>query len=469
MSNAESPREMLERAAKFQSKLDTVNIEGVDLSGAKLSRLQANFLTASDANLAGASFYQAGLFDCDFVRADCTHACFQSANFFQTAFKHTHGERVDFRKLRAEISWFDDAQLPRANFHGAVLKHSRFIRARMELAEFDEAQGEALAFVDATFTNASFRGAKFPGAVFSGANLQGTDFSLADLSGADFRGAHLEGAIFLGAKLEGALFDGRSPLTEPAPPCANVSECVREYLKKGDGAAALALYRAYQPQRGKSWIVNTMSRTEGDEELDPQAVAMLLREVLASSDDLLLLHEASCAAADLAQWGLKLNIENELSALLGVGTSVREATGGTARLAVNPGMQAALALGYLGKLDSLRAGLSAKGSVPERCAAGLIVAWTFDARTAETDALLANDKRSVMSGVVAGLGDRIRSSGWRAKSGQAVWGDPDIAVGIMKELTKHPDARQAKAAQVKLRAEVNMIEWLERRKPPRSP
>ncbi|MEV4744864.1 pentapeptide repeat-containing protein [Streptosporangium sp. NPDC049248] len=443
-------REELERAARKNARLEDVAATGLDLTGARLSRLAGDFMDLSRANLSGADLLRAHFMDCDFVAVRCDRADFGGATFFQCDFGDSSGEGADFGDAHASITWWDRANLPRADFSAASIAHSRFAAAGLEDATFDRAHGEEVDFHDARLSRASFRNARLPDADFRGADLREADFVFADLTGADFTGAVLEGAKFGGATIDRARFDGDPPATEPRPLVADhltVLECLRE----GDGQRAVELYRS----RPGSWVTSALHHCE---HLDRAATEVLVRHLL-GEDSLLVLHRTCRNAAYLIQQGVVLDIVGPLSALLGGGTAVHAPGPGEARFTMNPGLEAAFALGSLmcrpdtgsPAETSLRAGLDGKAVVVERCAAGLTLGLALEERWTEIEELLSSGRRRVQQGVLRGLERRIeaaRERSWKRRP----WGDVYPVFAIFDELHRHPDAKLAKFAQVRGRS-----------------
>lgn len=90
----------------------------------------------------------------------------------------------DVALRNTNLSWLE---LPRAQFHGAMLSRARF-------------HGSVLRF-------GCFRGADLTAAQFQGADLTFGDLCGADAGGADFSLSNLRDADFVGADLRGVLFE----------------------------------------------------------------------------------------------------------------------------------------------------------------------------------------------------------------------------------------------------------------------
>ncbi|WP_271217749.1 pentapeptide repeat-containing protein [Streptosporangium carneum] len=454
-------REELEKAARGRIRLEDVTARDLDLSGAGLARLQADFLDASGADLSGARLAEAHLMDCDFTGARCDRAGFNGVTLFQCGFEDAVGEAVAFYAAHSTMSWWRRASLPRASFGRAHLSHADFREADLEEATFDLADGDATVFRDARLVRASFRGAELPGADFRGADLREADLSLADLTGADFTGAVLDGAVFGGAAVESARFDGDPPVVEPRPPAVDRASAVREYLRRGDARQAVDLYR-----RGPGrWIWDALD----GEDLEPAATGELLRRLL-SDDALLVLHHACRTAADLARHeGMALDLVEELSALLSSRTAVHVPEhGGQLRFTMDPGGEAAFALGRLMRHpdtrptseEALRAGLHGRAVVTERCAAGLTAQFASECRWAEIGELLSSGGPRVRKGVVFGLERHLADAGgiakWKEKTRRPPSEDVRAAFSLLEELCAHPDPKLAALAGRRRRS----VDWV---------
>ncbi|GIH93292.1 pentapeptide repeat-containing protein [Planobispora siamensis] len=455
-------REELEKAARGRSRVEDVATSDPDLTGAWLPRLEADFLDASGADLSGANLSGAHLTDCDFVGARCGRAGFSGATLFQCRFENATGDGVSFFGAQSTMSRWRRADLPRASFQQALLSHADFREARLEEAAFDLARGEEATFRGARLARASFRGAGLPGADFRGADLREADFSLADLTGADFTGTLLDGALFGGAAVDSARFDGDGPVVEPRPPAVDRASAVREYLRRADARRAVELYR----RRPGSWVWEALD----GQGLDRAATGELLRLLLAD-DALLVLHRACRAAADLAgQEGMALDVVGELSALLACGTAVHVPEhGGQTRFTMDPGAEAAFALGRLMRHPgigpaaetALRTGLYGKAVVTERCAAGLVVHLAGEGRWEEIGEMLSSDGPRVRKGVVLGLERRLADAGQAAKDAQTRTPPPqDVrsAFALLEELCAHSDPKIAALARTRRRS----VDWIRR-------
>ncbi|GII01479.1 pentapeptide repeat-containing protein [Planobispora takensis] len=455
-------REELEKAARGRARLEDVVTSDPGLTGVWLPRLEADFLDASGADLSGANLSNAHLMDCDFAGARCGRAGFSGATLFQCRFENATGDGASFFGVQSTMSQWRRADLPRASFQQALLSHADFQEAGLEEAAFDRADGEAVTFRGARLARASFRGCGLPGADFRGADLREADFSLADLTGADFTGAVLDGAMFGGAVVDSARFDGDGPAVEPPPPAVDRASAVREYLRRADGRGAVELYR----RRPEAWVWDALDGRD----LDRAATGELLRLLLAD-DALLVLHRACRATADLARReGMALDVVEELSALLACGTAVHAPEhGGQRRFTMDPGGEAAFALGRLMRHPgtgpaaeaALRTGLEGKAAVTERCAAGLVVHLAGEGRWAEIGEMLSSDRPRVRKGVVLGLERHLADAGRTAKDAETKKPPPqDVrsAFALLEELCAHSDPKIAGLARTRRRS----VDWIRR-------
>ncbi|WP_068923449.1 pentapeptide repeat-containing protein [Planobispora rosea] len=456
-------REELEKSARGRARLEDVAARGLDLADAWLPRLEADFLDASGADLSGANLSGAHLMDCDFIGVRCDRAGFSGATLFQCGFEDAVGESVSFSGVRSTMSQWRRAELPRAGFRQALLSHADFQGAGLEEAMFDLADGEEVVFRDARPVRASFRGAVLPGADFRGADLRDADFSLADLTGADFTGALLDGAVFGGAAIGSARFDGDPPAVEPRPPAVDRTSALREHLRRGEAQQAVELYG----RRPGAWVWEALKGGG----LQRAATGQLLRRLL-GDDTLLVLHRACRATADLSRGeGMALDVVEELSALLASGTAVHAPEhGGQVRFTMDPGREAAFALGGLMRHPetrpaaeaALRAGLGGRAVVTERCAAGLVARLAEEDRWTEIGELLSSDRPRVHRGVVLGLERHIGDAGeiakWEKEKRRPPSRDVRSAFALLEELCGHPDPKIAGLAQVRKRS----VDWVRR-------
>ncbi len=397
--------------------------------------------------------------DSDFAAARCDRAGFGGATFFQCGFEDAAGEGASFHGVRATLSRWRRAGLPRASFWEALLSHADFQDAGLEEAAFDLATGEEADFRRARLVRASFRRAGLPGADFRGSDLRDADFSLADLTGADFTGALLDGATFGGAALDSARFDGDPPAAEPRPPAVDRASALREYLRRGDAERAVELYH----RRPGAWVWDALDGRD----LQRDATGELLAD-----EAPLVVHRACRAAADLARReGTALDVVGELAALLACGTAVHAPEhGGQRRFTMDPGREAAFALGRLMRHAdtgasagaALRAGLSGKAVVTERCAAGLVVHLAGEGRWDEIGEMLSSGRPRVRKGVVLGLERRLSDAGetakWEEKARRPPPEDIRSAFALLEELRAHPDPGLAALARTRRRS----VDWVRR-------
>ncbi|GAA2869659.1 hypothetical protein GCM10010517_29720 [Streptosporangium fragile] len=454
-------REDLEKAARGRARLKDVAAPGLDLAGAWLPRLEADFLDVSRADLSGANLSGSHLMDSDFTGVRCDRAGFSGVTLFQCGFDNVIGEDVSFHAVHSAMSRWRRADLPRASFWEARLSHADFQEAGLEESLFDLATGEAVVFRNARLARASFRGAGLPGADFREADLREADFSLADLTGADFTGALLGGAMFDGAAIDAARFDGDPPAVEPRPSAADRASALRGYLRRGDARRAVELYR----RRPGAWVWDALDGRD----LRQTATEELLRHLL-TDDALLVLHRACQAAADIARReSMALDVIEELSALLACGTAVYVPKNGSeVRFTMDPGREAAFALGSLMRHPdirpaaeaALRTGLGGRAAVMERCAAGLVTHLARERRWAEIGEMLSSSRSRVHKGVVLGLERHLRAAGEVARWEETVRRPPseDVrsAFNLLKELRAHPDPKIAGLA----RARARSIDWI---------
>jgi uncharacterized protein YjbI with pentapeptide repeats/class 3 adenylate cyclase len=212
----------------------------VDLSQAKLDGLNLSGFDLRRVNLVGASLIDANLQDADLSGADCRNARFIAAILTGTRFDEANLDGADFltavvsrislrgldlRKIkldsfdlrganldgadlrRQQLAGFDlarasmrGADLEEVNLEGANLSHVNLSDAVLDKARLEKAN-----FNHAKLVRASLKAAQAAKASFKESNLES-----ADLRNCDFSGACLDEAQVTGARFAGCIFSGWS-------------------------------------------------------------------------------------------------------------------------------------------------------------------------------------------------------------------------------------------------------------------
>lgn len=194
-----------------QANLSSADLSGANLSEAMLSGAdltEADFTRAdlSKANLRGANLDRAlfcgiiglGVF-LDETKGSLVD--FSEANLSEAQF-------VGSRLIQPD---FSDATLQRAVFRQAVMPHATFAGCHASDIIMESADMLGLRAGDAPdFSDGDFRRLKADGSFWEGARLDGARFQWASLQRADFTGASLKGAQFGAASLSGASFEDGS-------------------------------------------------------------------------------------------------------------------------------------------------------------------------------------------------------------------------------------------------------------------
>ncbi|KAL8611223.1 hypothetical protein ACOMHN_013654 [Nucella lapillus] len=155
--------------------------QGVNFSGANLSKLDLRYINFKYAILRKANLSGANLSYCNFERADLCSATLDSANLLGVKVLCANMEGTSMRGCN-----FEDPAGSRANMEGALMKNV-------------DLEGSHMAGVNlrvANLKNANLQNCDLRGAVLAGADLENCDLSGCDLQEANLRGANLKGATF---------------------------------------------------------------------------------------------------------------------------------------------------------------------------------------------------------------------------------------------------------------------------------
>lgn len=155
--------------------------QGVNFTGANLSKLDLRYINFKYAILRKANLSGANLSYCNFERADLCGTTLDSANLLGVRFLCANMEGASMRGCN-----FEDPAGSRANMEGALMKNVIL-------------EGSHMAGVNlrvATLKNANLQNCDLRGAVLAGADLENCDLSGCDLQEANLRGANLKGTTF---------------------------------------------------------------------------------------------------------------------------------------------------------------------------------------------------------------------------------------------------------------------------------
>lgn len=196
-------------------RVTSLDLRNMNLAEANLSKLEADQLDLSLANLRGANFLEVRLGNCNFSRAILGNTIWKHSTVRMCLFNSIQGLNACFNDARIEDSSMKSADLQGASFSGAKLTETTFERSAMQECIFYNAEGDGVTFRGADLRNASFNETRFIEADFRGADLRGANLSRGCFRNADFRGALLDGALLESADCSGAIFDANAePYTD---------------------------------------------------------------------------------------------------------------------------------------------------------------------------------------------------------------------------------------------------------------
>lgn len=178
-----------------------VNLEGVELNGAKLSGIDfhSTFLNDArlrEADLKGANLNSAMFSDADLYKADLREADLREAYLRRAYVDQADLSGGDLRKANLGNAWFREVNLKGANLAGAFLFGTLLDHADLRGANLSDAHLDR-----ADLSNANLSGACLSGARLHRANLTNADLSDANLSYADLSGTTLVGTRFTRSSL----------------------------------------------------------------------------------------------------------------------------------------------------------------------------------------------------------------------------------------------------------------------------
>ncbi|XP_018550310.1 LOW QUALITY PROTEIN: BTB/POZ domain-containing protein KCTD9b [Lates calcarifer] len=155
--------------------------QGLNFTGADLSRLDLRYINFKMANLKGTNLTHANLSGANLERADLSMACLDGANLQGVKMLCTNAEGATLRSCN-----FEDPAGIKANLEGANLKG----------VDMEGSQMTGINLRVATLKNAKLKNCNLRGATLAGTDLENCDLSGCDLQEANLRGSNVKGAIF---------------------------------------------------------------------------------------------------------------------------------------------------------------------------------------------------------------------------------------------------------------------------------
>ncbi|CAL8342832.1 unnamed protein product [Lota lota] len=155
--------------------------QGLNFSGADLSRLDLRYINFKMANLSRCNLTQANLCCSNLERADLSGANLDSGNLQGVKMLCSNAEGASLRGCN-----FEDPSGLKANLEGANLKG----------VDMEGSQMTGVNLRVATLKNAKLKNCNLRGATLAGTDLENCDLSGCDLQEANLRGSNVKGAIF---------------------------------------------------------------------------------------------------------------------------------------------------------------------------------------------------------------------------------------------------------------------------------
>ncbi|XP_053727741.1 BTB/POZ domain-containing protein KCTD9a isoform X2 [Synchiropus splendidus] len=155
--------------------------QGLNFSGADLSRLDLRYINFKMANLSRCSLSHANLCCSNLERADLSGANLDGANLQGVKMLCSNAEGASLRGCN-----FEDPSGLKANLEGANLKG----------VDMEGSQMTGINLRVATLKNAKLKNCNLRGATLAGTDLENCDLSGCDLQEANLRGSNVKGAIF---------------------------------------------------------------------------------------------------------------------------------------------------------------------------------------------------------------------------------------------------------------------------------
>ncbi len=191
LTRVNAPQLRATQSRFLRANLDGASLTDALLDGASFTQAIARKSDFSGSALASARFDGADLTDAKLYDIVAPRLVLDGANLADSRFELAQLLGVSARGVAATGSVWDKADVTDGTFEGSVLCEARLVSLTASRTLFNK--------VDAQ--RASFRGALLGAANFLKANLTGASFEQADLRGADLRGAQLDRVDTWEAKL----------------------------------------------------------------------------------------------------------------------------------------------------------------------------------------------------------------------------------------------------------------------------
>lgn len=159
-----------------------LRFQGVDLSGADLSKLDLQNINFKFARLSGANLSMANLNNCCLERADLSHANMEGAQLLSVRGSSANMEGANLQGCNFEDPHGVRTCLEGVNLKGACLENSNMACVNLRVANLK----------DANMKNCNLRSAVLAGADLERCTLSGSDLHEANLRGANFKDVELE-------------------------------------------------------------------------------------------------------------------------------------------------------------------------------------------------------------------------------------------------------------------------------------
>ncbi|XP_078725517.1 BTB/POZ domain-containing protein KCTD9 [Lampetra fluviatilis] len=155
--------------------------QGLNFSGADLSRLDLRYINFKMAALSRCNLSQANLSSANLERADLSGAVLDGANLQGVKMLCANMEGASLRGCNFEEPTGLKANLEGANLKGVDMEGSQMTGVNLRVA---------------TLKNAKLKNCNLRGATLAGTDLENCDLSGCDLQEANLRGSNVKGAIF---------------------------------------------------------------------------------------------------------------------------------------------------------------------------------------------------------------------------------------------------------------------------------
>ncbi|XP_029459963.1 BTB/POZ domain-containing protein KCTD9 isoform X3 [Rhinatrema bivittatum] len=155
--------------------------QGLNFSGADLSRLDLRYINFKMANLSRCNLVYANLCCANLERADLSGSVLDGANLQGVKMLCSNAEGASLKGCN-----FEDPSGLKANLEGANLKG----------VDMEGSQMTGINLRVATLKNAKLKNCNLRGATLAGTDLENCDLSGCDLQEANLRGSNVKGAIF---------------------------------------------------------------------------------------------------------------------------------------------------------------------------------------------------------------------------------------------------------------------------------